>query len=231
MVIKQVRSLDEISKNFNDWYVSEVYGSSISGWFLRKSHYFVEESFKCRSGLDNLLEVGCGPVGHLENVRHKYDHYAYCDLSYKSVKSSISNVFNSQKGVNVPFGFSADCRTLPVRTGSFDRLIACHVLEHVFDPEAAIWEWHRVVRPGGFISILLPCDPGIAWRLGRALGVRNRFKEFPYDYYMAKQHVNSIFNLQNIIYHICDSYSEFYYPFNALPSPDLNLFWCVHIKT
>jgi phosphatidylethanolamine/phosphatidyl-N-methylethanolamine N-methyltransferase len=59
---------------------------------------------------------------------------------------------------------------LSVPSASFDRLIATHVLEHLPKPERVLREWARVVRPGGTLSLILPCDPGLARRLGRHFG-------------------------------------------------------------
>lgn len=41
---------------------------------------------------------------------------------------------------------------------SYDFLLSSHCLEHVANPLAALREWHRVVRPGGHLVLLLP-DP------------------------------------------------------------------------
>jgi SAM-dependent methyltransferase len=43
-----------------------------------------------------------------------------------------------------------------VPSGSEDFVIASHVLEHIADPLGALAEWHRVIRPGGFLYLCLP---------------------------------------------------------------------------
>jgi ubiquinone/menaquinone biosynthesis C-methylase UbiE len=119
-----------------------------------------------------------------------------------------------------------DGDSLPFPDDSFDRLIATHVLEHVPFPHLAIQEWVRVLKPGGILSLILPCDPGMAWRLGRYLGPRKQAEKagLPYDYYMAREHINSIFNLHQIL--------KFHFPKRAvtwwplrLPLPDVNLIY------
>jgi ubiquinone/menaquinone biosynthesis C-methylase UbiE len=39
-----------------------------------------------------------------------------------------------------------------------DLLLAINVLDRVQDPRAAVQEWHRVVRPGGQLTVALPFD-------------------------------------------------------------------------
>ena len=46
-------------------------------------------------------------------------------------------------------------------------MIISHTLEHIHCPEAFINELLRVLKPNGVISIALPCDNGLLWRLGR----------------------------------------------------------------
>ncbi len=51
----------------------------------------------------------------------------------------------------------ADAATLsPVADRSVDFVIANHVLEHLTDPLAALGEWLRVVRPGGYVYVAIP---------------------------------------------------------------------------
>jgi SAM-dependent methyltransferase len=44
----------------------------------------------------------------------------------------------------------------PVAEQSVDFVIANHVLEHLIDPLAALGEWLRVVRPGGYVYVAVP---------------------------------------------------------------------------
>jgi SAM-dependent methyltransferase len=52
--------------------------------------------------------------------------------------------------------FLADARTLPLATDTLDYLCSSHVLEHLPDPIAALHEWHRVLRPGGRLYLVVP---------------------------------------------------------------------------
>ncbi|WP_419944087.1 class I SAM-dependent methyltransferase [Candidatus Poriferisodalis sp.] len=61
----------------------------------------------------------------------------------------------------------ADATALPYPDGSFDRIIAAEVLEHIDDDERAIAELARVLRPGGTIAVTVPAQAAerVCWAL------------------------------------------------------------------
>lgn len=115
--------------------------------------------------------------------------------------------------------------------GSFDRVIATHVLEHMPETHKVLREWARVIKPGGVLSLELPCDPGLAWRFGRFLGPRKKFLKagIVYDYWMAREHINPINNLITFVQYYFPAIQEQWMPFRV-PSMDINLFYIVHAK-
>ncbi len=50
----------------------------------------------------------------------------------------------------------ADATAMPLGDGSFDALICIHVLEHIDDDRAAMDEFFRVLKPGGWALITVP---------------------------------------------------------------------------
>ncbi|MDP1679350.1 MAG: methyltransferase domain-containing protein [Candidatus Nitrotoga sp.] len=108
---------------------------------------------------------------------------------------------------------------------SFDRLIATHVLEHIYHPHLALKEWVRIIKDRGVLSILISTDPGVAWRIDRHLRPRKNAiaQGIAYDYIMAREHVNSCNNLR----HYFPERTEAWWPF-PIPSIDLNLFFVSH---
>ena len=78
-------------------------------------------------------------------------------------------------------------------------------LEHILSPEEFIIEMMKKLKKGGVLSISLPTDPGVLWRLGRlfircfTLNKTYKISKDEYEYVNATEHVNSIYNLINII--------------------------------
>jgi ubiquinone/menaquinone biosynthesis C-methylase UbiE len=45
---------------------------------------------------------------------------------------------------------------LPFKDSTLDYVLSSHVIEHFFDPMKALKEWDRVIRPGGYIFLIVP---------------------------------------------------------------------------
>ena len=52
--------------------------------------------------------------------------------------------------------FLSDATALPLPDDALDYLCSSHVLEHLPNPLAALFEWHRVLRPGGSFYLVVP---------------------------------------------------------------------------
>lgn len=200
------------------------YGNSLSAKVLRSTHDLIEKRAGLADRYATVLELGVGTMAHFGSLRHGFDRYIASDHDPKVIAWLEARDWDPRVEVRQLSG-----QTLPFEDNSIDRVIATHVLEHVPDPVGALMEWVRVIRPGGVLSLILPCDPGLAWRTGRMLGPRRRAiaAGLPYDYYMSVEHVNAIFNLRQIVrYHFPDR-REKWWPLKV-PVPDVNLIYGVN---
>lgn len=217
----------EYRRAFADIYDSSNYSSPLQASVMRASHRLTEREFGMDSSFETVLEVGAGTGEHFPFVRHGFSQYVMTDqdprtldLAHGKLKGSTNKIlrFERQRG-----------ERLSCDDNSVDRLIATHVLEHLYEPHLVLKEWQRVVRGGGVISILIPTDPGLAWRCGRHFGPRrNAMRQgIAYDYIMAREHVNSSNNLIALIRHYFPLRLEAWWPLR-IPSIDLNLFYVCH---
>lgn len=204
-------------------------GPSLSGRMMQWGHAALEGMLPVSYSAPRVLEVGAGSGHHYRYVTHRLESYVMTDASPRMLEHAAST-YAAQAASGRLHLQQQDAKRLTFEDQSFDRLIATHVLEHIPDPVVALREWNRVVKPGGLISLILPCDPGVLWRLGRCFGPRRAALRvgLPYDYLMAAEHVNSIFNLRTFIRYHFEAVIESWYPFKV-PLADVNLFYCCHI--
>jgi ubiquinone/menaquinone biosynthesis C-methylase UbiE len=194
---------------------------------MRASHKLVEKAYTKQDFFSKVIEIGAGTGEHLPFIRHQFDEYVLTDFDPKTLDVAKKKL-TAGYGSRVKFETQTGDR-LTYADNTIDRLIAAHVLEHIYQPHLALKEWFRVLRHDGVLSILIPTDPGLAWRLGRHLGPRkNAIKQgIAYDYVMAREHVNSCNNLIAILRHYFPKAEEAWWP-TPIPSIDLNLFFAFH---
>lgn len=226
--MKKISKEPDYSKYIDNWskiYNEANYKSGLSSYFLSKSHAWAEEAFDKKNHFKDVLEVGGGNGQHVKHIRHTYDKYIISDLNV----SMLENYQSNNPKIKIE---QQDATNLSYEDNSFDRLIATHVLEHLPSPHLVIREWVRVLRPGGILTILLPCDPGMAWRLGRFAIPKRIFEENGIDYYymMAREHINPISNLQYLINYYFPKNKQVFWRPSYIPSIDANLFYICHIK-
>ena len=228
---KRVRPHPDYQEYLNQWsslYKGNNYDSGLTGYFLSKSHEWAESAFDADARFPRVLEVGAGPGIHLGFVRHSFDEYLLTDLNPPFLEQVELHASHSARGaVRI---LTENAASLSFADNSFDRLIAAHVLEHLQRPHEVLLEWARVVKRGGVITLLLPCDPGLLWRFGRYAVARRKFIQsgMNYDYWMAREHVNPINNLVSLVRHYFPALNEQWLP-TRIPSIDLNLFYIAHI--
>lgn len=214
-------------EKFATIYDDANYSSPLQSLVMRASHRLVEHPFDERAHFDRVLEIGAGTGEHLAFVRHPYNEYVLTDVDPKTLDLARKKIADKQGG---KIGFDVQAgEGLAYADGSFDRVVASHVLEHIYRPHLVLKEWARVLKDGGVLSILIPTDPGLAWRLGRHLGPRKRAlaQGIAYDYVMAREHVNSCNNLIALLRHYFPVAEEAWWPF-PVGSIDLNLFFAFH---
>lgn len=209
---------------FSEVYDDSNYSSPLQSSVMRASHRLVEKDYDHQTHFGRVVEIGAGTGAHLPFVRHTFEDYILTDLDPKTLDVAKQKLTDGYVG---RVGFEAQTGTgLAYPDNTFDRLVATHVLEHIYQPHLALKEWYRVVKDGGVLSILIPTDPGLAWRLGRRMGPRKNAiaQGIAYDYVMAREHVNSCNNLIAILRHYFPEAKEAWWPL-PVPSIDLNLFF------
>lgn len=212
---------------FEENYEKLNYSGNLSSKVLSHSHVVLENAFNENDHFSQVLEIGAGSGQHPLTVKHSFDKYLITDGNDRMLDQARDRFKGDDR-----YDYQVeDARKLSFEDHSFDRVIATHVLEHLINPHEILREWTRVIKPGGTLSLVLPCDPGFAWRFGRMIGVRKRAESagLEYDYWMAREHVNSIFNLNTFINYYYKNVEATWWPLRV-PLPDLNLIYAANIK-
>jgi ubiquinone/menaquinone biosynthesis C-methylase UbiE len=91
-----------------------------------------------------VLDVGCGARLHIAIPP---------EIRVLGLDVSLAQL---RRNTTTPHLAFADAGHLPVATGSMDAAVSWDVLEHLPDPDTALDELARVIRPGGVVVLGLP---------------------------------------------------------------------------
>ena len=102
----------------------------------------------------SILDIGCGPgwfwAAAASEVPKNLE-LTLSDLSPGMVQEAV------ERCQPLPFasvtGRQANATDLPFENGSFDAIIAMHMLYHLPDPSKGLAEMYRVLKPGGFLAV------------------------------------------------------------------------------
>ena len=212
--------------NLNNRYKDHAY-KGLMGFFMNYCHNQLE-SIKLPKKIPMVLEIGAGNSPHIKYLKHEFDEYHIIETS----DFALENYDKNYKIIKKKY----DGQNIPYPDEIFDRIIISHCLEHIPSPENFLAQMMNKLKKGGILSISLPTDPGLLFRLGRAylkiFSLKKNYKitKEEFDYMNATEHINSIFGLYSIIkYNYSSALTESYLPFR-IKSFDLNLFYNVHIK-
>jgi SAM-dependent methyltransferase len=165
------------------------------------------------------LEIGAGLGEHISYENLSFQEYHAVELRENMAEAIKRNFPSSVTLV-------ADCQgSLPYDDATFDRVIAIHVLEHLLDLPAALDEVARLLKPGGIFSVVIPCEGGLAYSLGRRFTSERAFTRrynTSYDWYIASEHVNQAHEILDELRRRFDTADTSYFP-TRLPLIALNL--------
>ncbi len=178
--------------------------------------------YAARSGAPGLktLEIGAGTGDHLlyEKAADEQEYYAL-ELR-EELAAGIRSRFPNVKLV------IGDCqKKIDLPDSSIDRVLAIHVLEHLDNLPATLKEVARVLRPGGVFSVVIPCEGGFGYSLGRRFSSKRIFEKryhTNYDWMISYDHVNTADEIIEELRRLFVIRSDTYYPLKV-PSLHLNL--------
>lgn len=165
------------------------------------------------------LDVGAGRGEHAAYEKLDQQEYVGLELrpelagimsaDYPHIKTHIGDI---QSKIDFP-------------DGHFDRILTIHVLEHLTDLPRALDEIKRLLKPTGQYTVMMPCDPGLAYSMARNLSARRIFEHrygVKYDWFVACEHINHWTEILEELHKRFKIIHRTYFPL-VVPVPTFNL--------
>jgi SAM-dependent methyltransferase len=172
------------------------------------------------------LEIGAGIGGHLpfENL----DAQEYHALEMRP--EFCARLAERLSPERVHAGSIEEMQ--PFAAGSFQRIIAIHVLEHLRNLPSALAEVRRLLSATGFFDVVLPTEGGLAYGLARKVSSDRMFKKnFGMEYapIIRNEHVNTYDEVLSLLRVDYDVEASRYFPL-VVPSVDINLVVAMRLR-
>ena len=149
--------------------------TGVIGFYSRLTHKLLDWPFR-GSATPTILEVGAGVGQHAQYALTEFETYYSTDISEEAVRASAADDPRITPMV-------ADAQDLSnFADESVDRVVATCLLAHLSEPEQALQEWRRVLKPGGSVSIYVPAEPGMLLRLLRNVAVVPKSRKLGNDH-------------------------------------------------
>ena len=228
----------ESDKNFDldEWYknrYSQINVTAVPDSLPNRIlHKFIEKPFKSNDNL-RILEVGSNKGEHLPFVVKNFSNYLMTDIR-PLIDPSLLDKIRGQSNGGIDFQV-ADVQNLPFEDRFFDRVISTCLFHHLDDPLGAFREVRRVTKVGGMISILIPNDPGILYRLLRRFTTLRNAKKMGLrheaELVHAIEHRNHYLQLRTMLEHVYrnDKIVTTYFPLR-IRNYNLNAITVLQIK-
>ncbi len=123
---------------------------------------------------ERVLDLGCGGGRHAFEAARRGARVVALDAGAEEVAQVRAMAYAMAEAGELAEGGSVvavrgDARALPFPSGSFDRVVAAEVLEHIPEDQRAIGELARVLKPGGVLAVTVPRfgPEALNWLLSR----------------------------------------------------------------
>jgi len=213
---------------YKDSYERLFFSGGTPGLLTNHIHKALE-IFPAKMCFNKVLEIGGGEGFHTRFVRHAYSEYVTSDIQVRDLEKFSKDL--QDNGVLVQSKQDATNMDFPDET--FDRVLSMCVLHHLRDLEEGLKEMRRVCKDDGLVSIYLPCDPGLLYRVMRNLALRKRIKSLGINYnlILARDHQNHFMSILELIKYIFqnDNIQMRKWPL-GLQFYDLNIYYIIQIR-
>jgi ubiquinone/menaquinone biosynthesis C-methylase UbiE len=113
---------------------------------------WIQETLKKIPAGSSLLDAGAGEC----QFRKFCDHLKYTSQDFAQYDGSGDTGLQTGTWDNTKLDIVSDIVNIPRPDASFDAIMCTEVFEHIPDPQLAIREFSRLLKPGGYVLITAP---------------------------------------------------------------------------
>ncbi len=177
--------INEKQKTGEKLYQRELYNNGgISKWYWDYKDGKIIQAIP--EDTKSIMDLGCGEGILLEKLTNHFPNASIMGVDFIPENIEICKKI----GLNAVIG---DLYNLDFPDNSWDTVLLIEVIEHLENPDSAINELFRVLKPGGTLVILFPND--FIFFVSRLLTLK--FKQLTYDPGHVKQWTH--FGIRNIL--------------------------------
>jgi SAM-dependent methyltransferase len=125
-----------------------------------------------------VLEVGSG-TGNITRFLAREARRVVATDGLPAYREHLRHLYRDNPNIEIgEFDLNQPAPTEFV-TRQFDSVVCLNVLEHIEDDRGALREMRRVIRPGGYLALLVPAHPVLYGKFDEAVGHFRRYSKAP----------------------------------------------------
>jgi SAM-dependent methyltransferase len=179
---------EEQQRIFADWYQHWLSKEGMQGRYQAVDEFGHKYAAKTFTSNCKTLDIGAGNGAHLKYEDLGAQEYVALEYSEKL----IENIRKSYPNAKAVIG---DCqKKTDFKDNYFDRVLAIHVLEHLDNLPTTLQEVRRILKPEGKFTVVIPCEGGLMYNIGRKFSSERMFvKRYKqsYDWLIKYDHINT----------------------------------------
>jgi ubiquinone/menaquinone biosynthesis C-methylase UbiE len=150
-------------------------------------------------GITRLLDIGCEDGLLIYELMDKCEECHGIDISNVPLKRAVIMNAKNSNSKKIHFYQCDIDNGLPFQDSVFDAITCNAVLEHIFSPQLALEEIHRVLKPKGVLILQVPNIAFIKLRIQLLFGVQPRTTGGPFEREWEHLHIFTLKTLQTIL--------------------------------
>lgn len=137
---------------------------------------------------EDILEIGCG-IGNFTKALIHYGRVYAIDIENKYIKETKRQVF---KKAQVGYGDIEKGKYFFGKK-SFDSIVCINVLEHIQDDYKALMNIRNLLKPSGYLIVLVPAHKFLYGSIDKAIGHYRRYEKTQLLAYLTELNFKAIF--------------------------------------